>query len=444
MIFLQSSRTETRCSAGPGLNSPGRLDTPDQLNNPGRFNIASISTLYPSVERPHQGVFVERRLSSLAEIANVRVIRPVPWFPILRPLRQEKVPSDNRPAGLTIFPKPMFYVPGVLKLLDAYWLEKSILPVLRNWQRRDGVDLVDAHFGYPEGVGGVRAAAKLGLPVFVTLRGNEIKYLKQRSIGRQLLAALEICTGIITVSHSLKQAIVSRGVLAEKIRVIPNAVDLATFRPGSRSQARALLNLPNDRRFLISVGHLVFEKGHHLAIEALRRIRQSHTNAELIIVGGASNERDYPRRIRKLVADSGLAGSVHFVGIQTPDRVATWLQAADVFVLASFREGCCNAVLEALACGLPVVTTAVGDNEHYVRTPENGFVVPAGELEPLVQAGEAALSRSWNSRNIADSIVQRGGWNRVAAEVADFFAVRIQRGESMPSAHANAAADPEN
>lgn len=389
------------------------------------LNVASISTLFPSAADPHRGVFVERRLNSLAEFANVRVVQPIPWFPVLRSKRRWGRCGAVAGHRLQLIRQPMFYIPGVLKRLDSRWLERSILPILRRWRRELSIDLIDAHFGYPEGVGSVRAASQLGLPVFLTLRGNETKYLKMPSIGAQLVSALECSTGIVAVSQSLKAEIVASGISADKIAVIPNAVDTRTFQPGSQSLARNRLGLPTGRRFLISVGHLVYEKGHHLAIVALRRLRNRYPDLDLIIVGGAADESEYPDQLRVLAAELGLADAVRFVGIKPPNEIATWLQAADAFVLATYREGCCNAVLEALACGLPVVTTSVGDNSLYVKMPQYGCIVPVGYAGPLSHAIESVLSREWNRAEIAESISRRGGWSSVASQVARFFEARL-------------------
>lgn len=392
-----------------------------------RLNVASVSTLFPSAERPQQGIFVERRLNSLSRIANVRVVQPVPWFPLIRPRCTAPLPQNRTADQRTpVSREPMFYLPGVLKSLDALWLERSILPVLRSWNEEHRIDLIDAHFGYPEGVGCVRAAHRLGLPVFVTLRGNEVKHLERRSIKAQLLTALKSCTGIITVSDSLRRALVRQGIKDAQIAVIPNAVDMREFHPGSQAEARSRLNLPADRRFLIAVGHLVHEKGHDLVIRALAHLRIQHPEVELIILGARANEPAYPRRLHRLAAELGLTNAVHFVGGQSPQRVAAWLQAADVFTLATWREGCCNAVLEALACGLPVVTTSVGDNEQYVSSPHFGSIVPPGDWQSLSRALHTALGRNWNAHEISQSIARRGGWEGVASQVARFFEAQLQ------------------
>jgi glycosyltransferase involved in cell wall biosynthesis len=102
--------------------------------------------------------------------------------------------------------------------------------------------------------------------------------------------------------------------------------------------------------------------------------------------------------------------------------VAKWLQAADVFALATAREGCCNAVLEALAVGIPVVTTAAGDNSQFVRAGENGAIVPVDDVQATTDALKQCLGQKWNSTAISRTLVEQvGTWNEVAKRVIGFM-----------------------
>lgn len=392
------------------------------------MKIASVCTLYPTRTKPHAGVFVQRRLEALARLAEVRLLKPVPWFPLLRrPRRFESA------AGAALSPRvlvrPMFYIPGVLKGLDGRWLRRAVLPVLRQWREEQGVELIDAHFGYPEGVGCVQAAGRLGLPVFVTLRGSEASYLRDAWIGPQLVAALRACTGIVAVSHSLKQAVESAGVDAAKVRVIPNAVDDTVFHPSDRDLARGRLKLPANKQVIISVGQLVHRKGHHTLLKAFALLRRKRPRVELVIVGGRSYERSYPSFVETLARDLGVADAVRLVGALPPGDVARWLQAADVFALATQREGCCNAVLEALACGLPVVTTEAGDNAVYVDSPRNGLIAAMEDPEAFADALEIVMGNVWDADAIARRVTGKG-WHDVAESVLGFFEERL--GSSHP------------
>lgn len=388
-----------------------------------RLRIASVCTLFPTDAEEHKGIFVARRVSQLAKVADVQAIQPLPWFPVLRPQRESISATSN--DTLNIVRRRMFYVPGVMKHLDGRWLARSILPVLKQLRDESGLDLVDAHFGYPEGVGAVLAAERLGIPVFVTLRGNEQVYLKQPAIRSQLVEALHACRGIIAVSHGLRNVVVEAGINANKIRVISNAVDRGQFCPGDKRAARIELDLPKHSPVIVSVGQLVSGKGHDVLIRAVEELRRRHPDVVLAIIGAASYERDVPAKLRTLIESLQMADTVLLVGPQSPERVAQWLRAADIFALCTRREGCCNAVLEALACGVPVVTTDAGDNRRFVDPPANGYIAPFDDPAAICSTLEVALDRKWNRAQISNSLPP-DGWEGVARAVLEFFHSRLQ------------------
>ncbi len=134
------------------------------------------------------------------------------------------------------------------------------------------------------------------------------------------------------------------------------------------------------------------------------------------------HEPQYPTELRALCERLGVTDNVSFAGRLSATAVASWLSAANLFALASKREGCCNAVLEALACGLPVITTPVGDNTWFVKDGENGYIVPVDDSRAMAHALSAALERKdWDGDRICAGL-QIGDWDCVAAEVLDFFA----------------------
>ena len=101
-----------------------------------------------------------------------------------------------------------------------------------------------------------------------------------------------------------------------------------------------------------------------------------------------------------------------------------WLRAADVFALATEREGCCNAVLEALAVGVPVVTTPAGDNPHFVKDGQNGYIVPVDDVPATAAALDRAVSTAqWDRQSISRNLAV-GNWGNVAGQVLEYFAAR--------------------
>jgi glycosyltransferase involved in cell wall biosynthesis len=172
---------------------------------------------------------------------------------------------------------------------------------------------------------------------------------------------------------------------------------------------------------IVSVGHLVVRKRHHVLIEAFARLKDRHPGARLAIIGAAAFEADYPDRLRRTAATLGVADVVQFVGNVPQLRVIEWLHAADVFALGTEREGCCNAVLEALACGLPVVTTSAGDNAWFVKDGFNGFIVPVDDSGAMEAALGWTLTRTDWDRNRISRELPVGTWDDVGREVAAYF-----------------------
>ena len=176
------------------------------------------------------------------------------------------------------------------------------------------------------------------------------------------------------------------------MQVIGNGVDLTKFTPVPRLDARRQLGLPADAEVLVSVGTLVERKGFHRVIECLPGLLATHPMLHFVIVG-----RRGPRgrhelwSSKSLVRALGLDDRVHFLGPLPNDRLKVPLSAADVFVLATSYEGWANVFLEAMACGLPVVTTDVGGNAQVVNDRSLGRIVPFGDQARLQEAIHEAL-----------------------------------------------------
>jgi glycosyltransferase involved in cell wall biosynthesis len=271
-------------------------------------------------------------------------------------------------------------------------------------------------------------ARRLGVPLFITIRGFETEYVGMPDVGPPMLAALRSARGIVAVSHSLRDLAVAHQVPPERVAVVHNAVNSRVFHYVEREAARTRLGLDPSRPLLVAVGHLISRKRHHVLLEAFARLHAGNPAARLAIIGAASFEADYPARLREQVRALGLGDAVQFLGNLEPAVVADWLAVADAFVLATAREGCCNAVLEALAVGTPVVTTPVGDNAHFVKESVNGFLVPVDDSESLA----VALGRVLGATTLAPRVEiaaalhrQVGDWDDVAGRVLAFFRERL-------------------
>ena len=392
------------------------------------LRILSICRSFPTPDDPSSGIFVLNRLAAMSARADVQVIQQIPYFPLLKRLPRWAEAADSRRVGsLSILHAPMFYTPGILKSVDSFWLQRAIGSLVERIHRQQPIDLIDAHFGYPEGVSCVRIGRRLGIPVFVTIRGFEAEYVSKSGIGGQMVSALRAATGCISVSHSLRDLAIRHGVPAEHIRVVHNAIDASVFHWRDRREARLRLKFPMEQPLIVSVGHLISRKRHHVLIEALAEVRRAFPDVVLAIIGARAFEPDYPELLATRARELNVLDAVRFVGNLPPPEVATWLAAADDFALATAREGCCNAVLEALAMGVPVITTDVGDNAHFVKDAANGHVVPVDDAGALARALTQSLrKRDWDRQRISrQMLTDVGSWDGVAARVLDFMRERL-------------------
>ncbi len=302
-----------------------------------------------------------------------RVVAPVGWFPasLARWLpgyaHLACVPAEERRHGLDILHPRFPVLPKRGMTIAPFLLFAWSLPVLRRLRRESGdFDLIDAHYFYPDGVAAALLGKALRKPVVITARGTDINLLPRYALPRRMIRyAARESRAVIAVSQALKHAILELGVSSSRVHVLRNGVDLEAFRPIDRSAARAALGLKGPT--LLSVGNLIETKGHHLVVEALRLLPQH----SLLVVG----EGPQRRTLEHLAAQHGLAGRVRLLGGIEHGRLAQIYGAADALVLASVREGWPNVLLEAMACGTPVVASRVGGIPEVVARPEAGLLM---------------------------------------------------------------------
>jgi glycosyltransferase involved in cell wall biosynthesis len=266
----------------------------------------------------------------------------------------------------------------------------------------------------------------MNLPVFLTLHGPEVRALENAQHRPLLLDALHRCAGIVCVAHCLRDLVLACDVPADKVRVIPNAAAREVFHPGSRGEAKRTLSLVPGQRLLVSVGRFESDKRQHLLLQAFQQLRESCPDLRLALLGEPTrHEPRYQASIEQMVARMNLGDVVYLPGSLPPERVATWLRAAELFVSASAREGCSTAILEALASGVPVVATAAGDTEALLDPPHRGVVPKSDEPAGLVSAIRKALKDRWDRARIAQYQADYT-WDEVSLQTLSFYRERLE------------------
>lgn len=371
---------------------------------------------------PTWGLFVYQRLAALARREELQVCSPVPWFPLISGRRGDPGPEKESWEELTVYRPRFFYFPGVLKNQDARFYARGIRLWLRSFCRAWHPDLLDAHFIWPDGVAVALLARELGLPYVITLRGKIYECLPIPSQRRQCEAALKSASAVISVSGPMAEEVRKLGVSADRLVIIPNGVDRTHFYPRDKMACRKELELPEKGRILVTVAHLGHRKGHHEVIRALAALPE---DVMLVIVGGPA-QGGTKEKLRDVAKEVGVEDRLILPGPQPYDKIPLYFSAADASVLASYREGCPNAVLESLACGTPVVATDVGAVRDILPAPDVGRIVPPQEMEALTDALREVLDRGWD----AEEVVRKSGvrsWDEVAGEVQKGFRDRVLR-----------------
>jgi glycosyltransferase involved in cell wall biosynthesis len=369
----------------------------------------------------------------VGEQLPITVLSPQPWFPLhglirrWRPGFRPEAPGNEIQQGVQVLRPRYLSFPGFLKGLDGVLMALGALRTVRRLKTAGRVDVIDAHFAYPDGYAAARVGRWLGLPCTITMRGTEARHAKDATLRRRVVAALRGASAIFAVSDSLRRLALELGIPDRKLTVIGNGVDSLRFAPLDRGTARADLGIDREAKVLVTVGGLVERKGFHRVIECLPRLMQRHQPLHYLIVGSAGPEGDYSAQLRQQVRDLGLDDRVHFLGGLSPERVRVALAAADVSVLATRNEGWANVLLESLACGIPVVATDVGGNPEVICRDDLGSIVPFGDSAALCAALANALERHWDRDGIRKYAVEND-WSARVPLLLDAFG-RVVNGE---------------
>jgi glycosyltransferase involved in cell wall biosynthesis len=392
------------------------------------MKILTLSSVFPSPQQPVLGVFIRERMRHVNERAEVRIMAPVPVSP-LDPLARmvkpgyrpvQPIKGEQQDNGLFVYYPGVLSFPGFLKSLDPLFMYRSLLGPLKRLKKDYPFEILDAHFGYPDGVAAGFLARRFRVPYLITLRGSEFVFMRTAARARQMRWAFKNASKVVCVSEALASIARDLDTPEDKIRVVPNGVNLDRFYPRDRAECRKKLNLSEETTVLLSVGGLVKRKGFHRVIEVLPRLREVYPNLVFLAVGSATVEGDFSQELNNQVKRLGLEEMVRFEGQQDPDDLPTYYSAADLFVLSTWHEGWGNVFLESLACGTPVVTTDVGGNKEVISSDALGLVIPFGEPDKLLEALKVGFEKEWNREEII-SYARERSWFTVADQMLKIF-----------------------
>lgn len=331
-----------------------------------QVNIVVVASTYPSPADPVRGVFVKRVVSAWCEVGHdVQVIAPE---------KIRRIGLTRRSGG-----QPRYLSFGDIEFGPFHtgrWSDRSFVFAASRAARESTVrqcDAVYAHFLYPAGFAAVRLRDRYfrGSKVVVAIGESSLSPYENRYGRANMRALASRIDGFVAVSEHLRDYLKNElGVCEKRIHLSPNAVDSSNFFPSNANLARDQLGIGGNKFVILYVGHLNHRKGYKRAIEAVAGMDDVH----LYLAGGGGEREDFPENVTAL-------------GVVPPEQLSKWYNAADVFLLPTLAEGRCNAIEEAIACGVPVIAgDAPGVREQVVG--RGGVVIDPmdiGEIRRVIR-----------------------------------------------------------
>jgi glycosyltransferase involved in cell wall biosynthesis len=257
-------------------------------------------------------------------------------------------------------------------------------------------------------VGLVKASLRRQLrgssPLEVLREQRSLVSLARRHFAKGNWRVFRDCEAIVPSRQQVADTCRAHRLDPARVHVVPNGVDTSVFRPRPQAEVRADLGL--DKGFLyVCAGRLSRDKGIHHALRALASGAGAAPAARLLVVGDGA-ERG---RLERLAHQLGIHDRVTFVGAQPPEKMPSFLAAADVFVFPTERDEAAPLVLpQAMACGLPVVASRRGGITEVIDRPgENGLLIPPGDVEALVRATTTVSRDAVLRRKLAEGALRR-------------------------------------
>ena len=404
--------------------------------------IVMVTSSYPRFPGDSVGTFMEPIAHSVAARGHeVHIVAP--WHPLVRRDSREGAVRFHFYKYAPVRALNVFGYAGAMRAdvsLRAAAFAAAPLALARGWlearrvARRHRASIMHGHWVVPGGITAALAAPRL--PLVVSLHGSDVFVAETLAPARGAARLAFARAGAITAcSDDLARRAVALGADAARTVVVPYGVDGARFKPDAESRRRVRADLGvTDREFLVfAAGRLVRKKGFEYLVEAL-----SPPSAGFAGVLALAGDGDLADELRARASAAG--ANVRFLGNLAQNQIATHMAAADVIVVPSVRDesgnvdGLPNVVLEALASGTALVTTAAGGIGAVVTHDKTALVVPERDPAAIRQAVAALAAdpaeRSRLGREARALVEAKYGWRETAARFEEAYERALALGTS--------------
>ena len=354
------------------------------------MRILAVSHLFPNLKETRYGIFAARQLSEIHRLgAEITVLVPRVRRPgFLRHFDKWKNYDHKSPLcrfeGIEAVSLPYIRLPG-----NFYnrWSGLAAFRAMKNktleLHKSKNFDVIYATDFFPDGDAAVRLARYLKLPAACLCIGVDVNITAHSSgiIHRHFVRTARALDGTLACGQSVADGL--KAVTGKSPLCVYGVLDLEEFSPApDKIPARNELGLPPDKTIALYAGYLTMRKGVYELLETINRVRKTCPDVLLVMCGAGPEESG----LRRLIREKDLEHTVRMTGEIEPERMHKWMQASDLFVLASYTEGMPNVVTEAMACGLPVVAAAVGGLPGAIGDCDGAILVTPGNIGEMENA----------------------------------------------------------
>ncbi|MFH1564189.1 MAG: glycosyltransferase [Nitrospirota bacterium] len=344
------------------------------------MKVLILSRLYPNDVEPTMQIPIEEQAKFFSKKCEIKVISPKSYFPPIKCFKswykKRLVPKFQVRNGIEVYYPRYFWLPyRRFPLGGIFYFLGSIFTVLKIKKAGFDFDIIHTYFSYPDGFAAVLIGKWLKKPVVIIEGMSYFTSMMESPFCRpQILYAIANSKKVICETNAQRKKICAGGVKDEKTVVLQKGVDLSKF----KLNIRPIEQFPKK---LLFVGLLIPRKGIVPLINVVKRLTEAGYNIILDVIGDGELREDVKEQVREL----RLEKYVNFLGARPNEEVAEYMQDCDLFVLPSFAESFGVVVIEALACGKPVVSTYCGGPED-ILTKDTGILIQPGDENALFEA----------------------------------------------------------
>jgi glycosyltransferase involved in cell wall biosynthesis len=394
------------------------------------MSILVLSNIYPGPNDPSYGIFIHRQMKQLQRLGHhIVVLSPVPWSPRILHFNPKwrsysLLGASAEWEGIEVLYPRYLRLPGAwFRALAGFTFYRSIMPLALELHNARPFDVIHSNFLLPDGLAGVYLGRRLNLPTVCTVHGSDgVTYPHENQLNLHYSKTVIRQTNqIVAVSQALRRTLNRLEEPSRAMRVVYYGVDVEEFQVTEmESGAQTQLNSPLTAPYILFVGRDLHRKGlKDLLIAFARLVDEVEHN--LVVIGPTLNE------VKELAPEptASLGSRLVVLGCLAPDEIPAHMKNCELFVLPSYVEGLPNVVLEAMACGKPVVASEVMGIPEEVSDGVTGLLIQPGDVSGLTEAIQFLTNNPARAREMGmrgrERVAKEFTWERNASEMMSIY-----------------------